>query len=157
VLEWFGGHCEDFAGRDNLIFRYGGEEFVVLMPGADAQAGAKAAEKIRSRIEKASFRFEGIDLKVTLSCGVAVYPDHGADGDELVRKADQAMYKAKEAGRNIVVFSKTGSGRDTSLVPYEVKAATTPRGTLVESRNHRTIPGPGPAARTREGGPGREG
>ncbi|MFH1731683.1 MAG: diguanylate cyclase [Planctomycetota bacterium] len=121
VLEWFAGHCKKCAGEANLVCRYGGEEFTVIMPKATAEDGQVMAEKIRTHVERAGFRYGETVLKVTLSCGVAAFPDHGADGDELVRKADRAMYRAKAGGRNLVVAAKTGRGPDSAIVSYAVK------------------------------------
>jgi len=134
VLEWFAQHCQEWAGEGNPVFRYGGEEFTVIMPGADTEAGQYLAEKIRRRIADTSFQYDGHELKVMLSCGVAVYPDNGSGADELVRKADRALYKAKDAGRNAVVVSETGPGHDTAIVPYQVKVAGSPKsGAVVET------------------------
>lgn len=121
VLEWFAGHCEECIGDKNTAFRYGGEEFTVIMPSASIDKGRQLAETIRSRIEKASFRYEGMDLKVTLSCGVAAFPDHGDDGDKLVRKADRAMYKAKQMGRNTVAVPEKHTGYETTMLSYPVR------------------------------------
>ncbi len=123
VLEWFAKHCVECAGEANPVFRYGGEEFTVIMPGADVQTGVRLAERMRRRIEHATFRYRGVDLQVRLSCGVAVFPDNGTDADELVRKADRALYRAKAAGRNTVAVSETTPGHDTAIVPYEVQMA----------------------------------
>jgi diguanylate cyclase (GGDEF)-like protein len=126
VLEWFAKHCQEVVGSENLVFRYGGEEFTILMPHTDADAGTKMADAIRSHVEQTAFRFGDADLKVTLSCGVAAFPDHGDDGDELVRKADRAMYRAKAGGRNLVAVTEANHGHDSTIVPYEVKRASEP-------------------------------
>jgi diguanylate cyclase (GGDEF)-like protein len=125
VLEWFAAHCEDCVAEGDTVFRYGGEEFNVLLPGADAEKAAQLANDIRSRVADAAFNYEGIDLRVTLSCGVAVFPENGRDADEMVRKADRALYRAKGAGRNCVAVCETTSGQDGSVVPYTVRVATT--------------------------------
>jgi len=82
------------------------------------------AEEIRTHIERAGFRYGEAALKVTLSCGVAVFPDHGADGDELVRKADRAMYRAKAGGRNLVMTAESRSGHDSAIVSYAAEIAS---------------------------------
>lgn len=123
VLEWFARHCEEACGDTNLLYRYGGEEFTVLMPRANVVAAHQLAETIRRRIETATFNYDGIDLRVTLSCGVAAFPDNGVNEDELVRKVDRALYRAKGAGRNTVAVSETGPGHDSAIVPYEVQMA----------------------------------
>jgi diguanylate cyclase (GGDEF)-like protein len=79
--------------------RYGGEEFLVVLPEAGLDAAVEVAERIRSTL--ASRIFEG--RRVTLSVGVAEFPGHGDDGERLVAAADDALYRAKEEGRNRVM------------------------------------------------------
>ncbi|MGH7805865.1 MAG: diguanylate cyclase, partial [Candidatus Binatia bacterium] len=88
----------DFAAR------FGGDEFVVLLPATGAEEARAIADSIRAEIE-ACDRLEGEDVDlsaVTASVGVAVHPTHGADSSELFRAADAAMYRAKRGGRNRV-------------------------------------------------------
>ncbi len=91
--------------RDVDIFaRYGGEEFVVLLPQTPKAEAAIIGERIRTKIEEATF-FGGDnipDLKVTVSIGVTSYPENGKPYDELLTLADQALYRAKGAGKNLV-------------------------------------------------------
>ncbi|MDG4475548.1 GGDEF domain-containing protein [Thiovibrio frasassiensis] len=83
--------------------RYGGEEFVVLLPDTRQSAALHVAEKIRSRIEADSFRLpDGRTIPLTVSIGVALFPEDTADHTWLVEFADQAMYEAKKLGRNNV-------------------------------------------------------
>jgi diguanylate cyclase (GGDEF)-like protein len=94
----------------DLAARYGGEEFVLVLEGAGAQGGLLMAERIRQEIEKMVFRNESGPVRITLSLGFAVYPDHGVDKECLISRADQALYRAKKQGRNRVVgWEKTGS------------------------------------------------
>jgi len=86
----------------DLVCRYGGEEFVVLMPGSSAVSAARRAELWRAALEMQRFRFEGGDVTVTLSAGAACFPDDGADGEAILRAADEALYRAKADGRNKV-------------------------------------------------------
>ena len=78
--------------------RYGGEEFFAVLPEAGLDAAVEVAERIRATL--ASRIFEG--RRVTLSIGVAEFPTHGADGDRLIAAADDALYRAKDEGRNRV-------------------------------------------------------
>jgi len=114
VLEWFADQCQACAGDVNLVFRYGGEEFTVLMPGSDAEAAHELAERIRRRVESTAFHYDGTDLHITLSCGIAVSPGQGAESDDLVRRADEAMYRAKDGGRNLVVVGDSDAPPDPS-------------------------------------------
>ncbi|MBI4577895.1 MAG: diguanylate cyclase [Planctomycetes bacterium] len=84
----------------DVCSRYGGEEFAVLLLDTDATGGQVLAEKIRRTVQ--THRFEDSRLKATISLGVATCPVHTTDERELVKKSDQALYRAKEGGRNRV-------------------------------------------------------
>lgn len=88
--------------------RYGGEEFIVTLPNANCQQAQTVAERIRKAIEKESFEVEGQKepVKVTISGGIACYPAQAQDIDSLVFKADQALYAAKDGGRNQICLFK---------------------------------------------------
>ena len=81
----------------------GGEEFAIIMEQTDSMGAVTAADRIRETVAKREFRFpEGI-FRCSLSIGVASYPDHAPDQMSLVASADQALYRAKDSGRNQVV------------------------------------------------------
>jgi diguanylate cyclase (GGDEF)-like protein len=84
--------------NDDLCFRYGGEELAVLLPETDEKGAIVAAEKIRARVEKGAY-YRG-EVRATVSIGAAACPAHATTGVELVRKGDQALYRAKALGRN---------------------------------------------------------
>ncbi|MBN1870886.1 MAG: GGDEF domain-containing protein [Candidatus Omnitrophica bacterium] len=86
----------DIAGR------YGGEEFCVILPDTDQQGAQNAAERIRKAIENAVIKAYDAAVKVTVSIGTATYPDAGQKMEELIDKADWALYRAKKQGRNKV-------------------------------------------------------
>lgn len=88
---------ESGARTIDTVARVGGEEFGVLLPGADAGEGLIVAERLRRSIEDS---FDGWSERVTGSCGVAAFPTHGATALELLSAADDALYVAKEGGRN---------------------------------------------------------
>jgi diguanylate cyclase (GGDEF)-like protein len=97
----------------DCLARYGGEEFVLLLPETERQGALHVAEKIRSRVESDFFRLpDGGRITLTVSIGIALFPEDTGDFTSLLDLADQAMYKAKKMGRNSVVqasvLKKTG-------------------------------------------------
>ena len=87
--------------EEDHAFRYGGEEFLILLPGLDAQAMIERAEAILRAVRRMRPTWQGQELgQVTVSIGAAAFPDHGRTAAELVRAADEAMYRAKQAGRD---------------------------------------------------------
>ena len=90
--------------------RYWGEEFIVILPGADEEAAEQFAERVRASVEAHVFRDEAQEVRMTVSGGVASYPSPGVDQpDLLIKRADQALYAAKEGGRNQIIRSSTVS------------------------------------------------
>ncbi len=83
--------------------RFGGEEFVVILPGLDEDRAVQAAERLRVAVHKHRLVFEGARIPLAASFGVAVWPADGRDPETLLASADRALYSAKEAGRNRVV------------------------------------------------------
>jgi diguanylate cyclase (GGDEF)-like protein len=86
--------------RTELFCRLGGDEFAVLMPDARREEAEHLAERIVRAIGQLPFRLDGQNLRVTSSLGIALYPEHAANAEELVAHADVAMYQAKESGKN---------------------------------------------------------
>ena len=91
--------------QEDVLCRYGGEEFVILMPRMPLSIAAERAERWRSKIAEIRVTFGNFELSFTASAGVAAYPDHGKMPDELTHAADQALYVAKNEGRNRVVIA----------------------------------------------------
>jgi diguanylate cyclase (GGDEF)-like protein len=87
----------------DVVCRYGGEEFGILLTQTHAQHAMSVAEKLRRSVE--SWQFPGVPSTVTISAGAAAFPDHGTSRDELVRAADTGLYAAKQAGRNRVCLA----------------------------------------------------
>ena len=100
VLKQLGKRLQDLTEPGEIAARYGGEEFALVLPGRDAKGAFLKAEKIRQSVESEIFWLRQQPTRVTLSLGVAVFPAEAKDREELIRLADQALYKAKAGGRN---------------------------------------------------------
>jgi diguanylate cyclase (GGDEF)-like protein len=105
MLQELGRFLGDETRHGDVACRFGGEEFVVVLPGASAPAAAARAQVWRSAFERLVVRHEGSDVGVTLSMGVAECPAHAVTADDLLRVADVALYDAKRQGRNRVVVA----------------------------------------------------
>lgn len=93
----------------DILARYGGDEFVLLLPGTGAQGARRIAEKIRSRVEAADLFDATPDAparKCTVSLGLSVYPDHASGAAELLRGADRSLLEAKRSGRNTILLQQ---------------------------------------------------
>lgn len=89
--------------RSNDFFaRYGGEEFVILLPSASIQKALEVAERVRATVELTDFVYDGKKIPVTVSLGVTIRHPNENDWMELFRRADEALYKSKQTGRNRV-------------------------------------------------------
>jgi len=86
----------------DIACRFRGEEFILVLPDARLESAARRARELRSLFERLEIHFQGQTLRATISLGVAAYPEHGATPEELVMRADQALYLAKQGGRNRV-------------------------------------------------------
>jgi diguanylate cyclase (GGDEF)-like protein len=87
--------------ESDLVFRWGGEEFVVVCPDSDVDGVCELAQRIRGAAQRIDWRDEvGVERPVTFSMGIAAYPRHGADPVSLLTAADMALYRAKENGRD---------------------------------------------------------
>jgi diguanylate cyclase (GGDEF)-like protein len=93
----------DCLRTSDIICRYGGDEFVALLPQMSAIKAADTAERLRSAVENTSFDVDGEKINTTVSIGVATYPDKVSNINYLMEKADEALYESKKAGRNKVV------------------------------------------------------
>ncbi len=86
--------------REDMLCRYGGEEFAILVPELDQEHALMAAEKIRSLVEGTTFSFEGTDIPVTISLGVASVGTEPIDSETFIKLVDDRLYQAKRTGRN---------------------------------------------------------
>ncbi len=102
VLRQLGALVRNRVRRDDVPARTGGEEFAVIVPEVGRDGAMQLAEKLRAAVEASSFRFEGTQIPVTISIGVAEWLPSIADPQELVKLADEKLYDAKRTGRNRV-------------------------------------------------------
>lgn len=104
VLKAVTSAISDKLRSEDILGRWGGEEFLILLPGNNLHDARLAAEKFRETIEALTVQFEGARISVTVSQGIAVFlPDHPTQIEQCVKEADQALYQAKAQGRNTVV------------------------------------------------------
>jgi len=104
VLRELAGALGRSTRGSDVASRYGGEEFLVLLPECPFDAALRRAERMREEVAKLELRYDDRPLgPVTVSLGVAVFPDHASESEELLRHADEALYLAKQTGRNRVV------------------------------------------------------
>ena len=106
VLREVGGLLQSLSRKADVACRYGGEEFILILPDASLEDATLKAEQMREAIRNLEVRHHRETVgPVTLSIGVASFPEHGAGGDALIAAADAALYRAKGAGRDRVVVA----------------------------------------------------
>lgn len=107
LLRELGRILHNYSRGVDIVARYGGEEFSIIMPETDRNKAKRLAERLRKTMEAHEFEFREKQPggRVTMSIGVASYPENAPSAFELVEKADKALYRAKEAGRNKVCIS----------------------------------------------------
>jgi diguanylate cyclase (GGDEF)-like protein len=99
----------------DVVCRYGGEEFAVVLPATQGGSAAAVANKLRLAVANA--QHAGVSLPVTISIGVAEFPANGITRDDIVHSADKALYQAKEGGRNKVCLAPSCAGSEPQPVP----------------------------------------
>jgi len=103
LLRAMGAILQEHTRGADIVCRYGGEEFTLVLPGASLAATQQRAEELRTEVQALMVEHGGQALaQVTISLGIAVFPEHGMTADSLIRAADQALYQAKRSGRNRV-------------------------------------------------------
>jgi diguanylate cyclase (GGDEF)-like protein len=106
LLRDFGRLLQSTVRGGDVACRYGGEEFMLILPEADIETTRQRADRIREAVKHLFVAHRGHSVgSVTVSAGVASYPEHGTTGEALVQAADAALYRAKNAGRDRVVVS----------------------------------------------------
>jgi diguanylate cyclase (GGDEF)-like protein/PAS domain S-box-containing protein len=94
--------CRENLREADTIIRWGGEEFLLCLPGADRNMALSIAERLREAIARAPIDHKGANVQVTVSIGIALVSTSDGYSDDIVRRADRALYRAKQAGRNRV-------------------------------------------------------
>jgi len=108
VLKGFADIAQDFLRGSDIIGRYGGEEFVAAIIGCGPAAAEKRLDELQSRVRQKEFRHDGERLSgLTFTAGVAVYPEDGIALEQLMKKADERLYRAKDAGRQRIATDDT--------------------------------------------------
>jgi diguanylate cyclase (GGDEF)-like protein len=100
LLTRVAGEIGALVRRNEVLARLGGDEFAILLPVVRGDEAEKLAERVVRAVAQIPMRFDGQNLRMTASLGIAYYPSQAADADELIAKADIAMYQAKQAGKN---------------------------------------------------------
>ncbi len=100
VLRQLGALIKNRVRRDDVPARTGGEEFAVILPEVGTEGAIQLAEKLRTAVESSTFKFEGTQIPVTISVGVAEWTPEVVDPQELVKATDEKLYEAKRTGRN---------------------------------------------------------
>jgi diguanylate cyclase (GGDEF)-like protein len=108
AIRMVASQLEKSLRKADVVCRYGGEEFVVLLPEIGSASALKVAEKLRKAILTVQFAGEEKlpEKHLTISIGVAAFPEHGESAEEMLKNADKALYRAKESGRNRVLMAE---------------------------------------------------
>jgi diguanylate cyclase (GGDEF)-like protein/PAS domain S-box-containing protein len=102
---------------EDFVCRFGGEEFVVILPTADLESSRARGERLRLKMRELTIMYQGKSLgMVTISVGVAAFPEHGTSPKELMAAADAALYQAKRGGRDLVVVA-SAPATDEAVIP----------------------------------------
>ncbi len=93
-------------GKDDRLVRYGGDEYVVILPAQDKRAALEKMGDVHRVLSQACFlESEGLEIKITASCGIASYPQDAADKEELLQLADKSLYSSKKLGKNSITIA----------------------------------------------------
>ncbi len=107
LLKALGNYLKNSVRADDISCRYGGEEFTLILPDLTLETALLRAEALRAGVEQLRVHYRGWELeKISLSIGVALFPQNGTNWEITLREADKALYEAKESGRNRVVAAR---------------------------------------------------
>lgn len=101
ALNTFAMCINEYVRSSDALFRYGGEEFAIILRNTELDGAALLAERMRNKIENMQFQYESVKLSITVSIGVAPFIK-GENSQELIERADKLLYEAKKAGRNCI-------------------------------------------------------
>ena len=104
VLQVFADLLLKYSRSSDIVCRYGGEEFVLALPGMTLNNAFQHAEQIRLSFQAARVKFGDKEINTTVSGGICVFPDNAKTGDDLLQLADKALYAAKAYGRNCIKY-----------------------------------------------------
>jgi diguanylate cyclase (GGDEF)-like protein len=106
LLRAVGTFLQQHIRGEDIVCRYGGEEFTLILPEATLESTTRRAHEICTGIRRLSIHHNGRALRsITASLGVAAFPEHGPDADSLMKAADNALYQAKAGGRNQIIIA----------------------------------------------------
>jgi diguanylate cyclase (GGDEF)-like protein len=107
LLQSLGQFLQGHIRGEDVVCRYGGEEFILILPNTSAETAEQRAEYLRQAARQLQVPGDGQSYDgITLSMGVAIYPEHGRTVDTVLRAADAALYRAKQKGRDQVVVAE---------------------------------------------------
>jgi diguanylate cyclase (GGDEF)-like protein len=119
LLQEIAGVLKRRVRAGDLACRFGGEEFALIISEVDAPGASRCVDVIRQEIKHLPLQYRGQALRsVTISAGIAIFPDHGGNPEDLIRAADAALYQAKRAGRDRLVVS--GEEVSSSVSPAKI-------------------------------------
>ncbi|MGA9754274.1 MAG: diguanylate cyclase [Desulfobaccales bacterium] len=122
LLSALGNLVRSHIRGEDIACRYGGEEFLVIMPGTTVEIALERAETLRQAVKKMYLLQPGLK-PTTLSLGVAVYPNHGDTDRQIINAADVALYRAKQTGRDRVVLAEPAGATDLPTPPRALQEA----------------------------------
>jgi diguanylate cyclase (GGDEF)-like protein len=109
VLVSFSNILSENIRAEDILCRYGGEEFLLIMPNSNAEQAFQKSEELRQIVQSASIVVDSkVNIHITFSGGIACFPDEGETLRELIKKADIALYESKRMGRNKIYFKNEG-------------------------------------------------
>ncbi len=122
VLKAFANLMKDHARQGDVACRYGGEEFMLMLPKMPTQVAIDRANLLREKFAATRIPFGDTQIGTTLSIGIAIFPEHGSSPDELTNNADQALYVAKTEGRNRAILYR-GDPASNAPAPHAAPTA----------------------------------